>query len=217
MKTPTDATITVSASNFPPQISLQYMIGNILTLMGASGSSEAIQSFRQILTNTANYFLSTMQRVIASYSSQHPELNLDADLFSVVPFITWRATATNPVYYKLNTFTPDIIERIENELNWKTKDESGVGRIFVMPSSSEDARILPGYYGGAFGIGSVASPVKSVIVGSNLELEIEFVGAMDHGDVKTLNIRASYIEDEGVNWTSGIEITIEIEDGSMEA
>jgi len=215
-QTETDATITVSASNIPPQISLQYTIGNILTLMGASGSSEAIQSFRQILTNTANYFLSTMQGVISSYSSQHPELNLDIDLFSVVPYITWKATATNPVYYKLNTFTPDIIERIENELNWKTKDETGVGRIFVMPSSSDDARILPGYYGGAFGIGSVASPVKSVIVGSNLKLEVELAGAMNHGETQTLNIRAGYIEDETINWTSGIEITIEIEGGSVD-
>jgi hypothetical protein len=156
-----------------------------------------------------------MQGVIASYSSDHPELNLDVDLFSVVPTITWRAAAANPAYYDLKTFTPNIVEPLIEDLNWVTKEEVGVGRVYVMPSSSEDARILPGYYGGAFGNGSVASAVLSVIVGANLELEVVCPGAMNHGDTEGLSIRVGYREATEINWTSGINVTVDVQHGSV--
>lgn len=211
----TNATIAVSASNTPPGISLQYIIGNVLTFLGASGKSEWVADFTEALVRTASFYLAMMRGVIATYAADHPELNMDPDLFSFVPEIRWQAQATTPAFYDLKTFTPNIVGPLADELNWETKDEAGIGRIYVMPSSSQNARLLSGYYGGAFGNESVASQVRSILVGSNLELEVEGPNALDPDESGEVRIRAGYREQGGVNWTSGINISIQVDGGSI--
>jgi len=211
----TNATIYVHASNTPPGISLQYIIGNILTLLGASGGSQWVTDLTDALVRTATFYLTTMRGIIATYAAEHPELNMDPDLLSVVPDISWKAKATTPAFLDLKTFSPNIVEPLSAELNWQARDQVGVGRIYVMPSSSNDARILPGYYGGAFGNEVVASQVRSVVVGSNMELEVSGPSFLDPGEQGQVSIRAGYREQGGINWTSGINIAIQVDGGAV--
>jgi len=212
----TQATITLFASNERPTLTLQQLIGNVLTLLGASGSSSSIQSFREALENTASFFLNTMQSIIASYAGAHPELNLDVEIAHTVPHMSWQASAVDPVLMDCKTFTSDIVLPMADELNWEAQDREGLGRIYVMPSLSEDARLLPGYYGGAFGLETTASPTISVHVGGDLVLEISSPNGMSHGESAALVVHAGYkLPEGGVNWSADIALSFEIAGGSL--
>jgi hypothetical protein len=212
----TQATITLSASNERPTLTLQQLIGNILTLLGASGSPSSIQSFRDVLENTAAFFLNTMQSIIASYAGAHPELNLDVDVAHTVPHMSWQATAVNPILMDCKTFTNSIVLPVTNELNWEAQNQQGLGRIYVMPSLSADARLLPEYYGGAFGLETTASPTVSVRVGGDLVLDISAPMGMNHGENTAVTVRAGYeLPEGGVDWSPDIALSFEIAGGSI--
>ncbi len=218
----TDASLNITATNIPPQITLQQLIGNVLTYLGgASASASTVESFRAVLVNTANFYLGLMQSCIASYAQANPSLNLDINLGAVVPSMTWRADIVNPVLLDCISLTPSIVTPIEDVLNWEaSEDEYGEGRVYIRPSLSEDARLVSspfGYTGGAFGLDVVNSTTKSVWVKPELALEVSIPSPINEDGAGVLDVNAGYYQLDGsVNWSAGIDITVEAAGGTPE-
>ncbi len=211
----TNSTITLHAANRPPGITVLDLTQQLLVLLGLTGTSSEIQGFKDILLGTFDYFLGLMSSTIQSYAQLHPELGLDPALFSLIPPITWTAVASDPDLLDCETFTPQLISAVENELEWRTSDTNkGEARVYVRPATSSDSYYFPnllGYtYGaGAFGENMALSPPVSGFVGDALELQVDFPAAIDPLGTETLRIRAGYPQGDGtVDFTSGISIEL---------
>ncbi|HKI82999.1 MAG TPA: hypothetical protein VKA63_01585 [Candidatus Krumholzibacteria bacterium] len=219
----TSSTITLTASNSPPGISIIDLTNQVLVGLGLAASpSEA--SFRTILENTSQYFLGLMSSTIQAYSQLHPELNLDPTLFALVPQISWSAVAEEPVLFKCESYTPSLITGIEGYLQWKASEtNTGRGRIYVKPSLDPDAHYFSSvlgyeYNGGAFGESTTQSSTVSVFVGEALAVEIDFPSTIEVGAEESLDIRAGYRQGDGtVDYTSGIEVSIQVSGGVASA
>lgn len=220
----TNATIVLHARNVPPQMTVLDIVDEILTAMGAAGSPPQIQSFRDVLLGTFDYFLGIMRSAISAYAQAHPELSLNPDLFSLVPPLQWQATAADPVYLDCETYTSTLIEPLVDALNWQAlPDVGGEARIYVRPSTDRAAYFFPSvagyqYSAGAFGINMTQSPTVSVYIRRGLVLELTFPVFVARDTVEELQIRAGYpLDGGGVDYTAGIQFTVDVTGGSPAA
>ena len=213
----TDATMSITALNDPPDITLQYLISYVLSMFGAHPGSDAAKEASDLFIEGVNLFLGILQAEIAGYADSHPELELDVNL-SEMPPMSWNAIVDNPALLDCMSETPDIVEPIDDALNWRAADdEYGEGRVYVLPSTDSDAHLIPLYTGGSFGEDMTPSATRSVFVKPSLALELDFPATLDEGESGILEVRAGYyLPDETVDWSPGIEITVTVNGGHAE-
>jgi hypothetical protein len=167
----TDSTITIHASNIPPQLTLNDLVGTALNMMGWSGHGRAPSFVETTLQNIIGFLSTTMHSLFSQYASQHPELNLNVNLTETVPPITWTAKATDIRLIQCISLAPSLFTPMTDELNWQTDDTLlGEGGVYVRPAIGEEARIVPlppgfTYTGGAFGDNVISSDTVTLTVG----------------------------------------------------
>ncbi len=218
----TDASIYILTSNAPPGLGVQDIVGLTLTALGLFGDSQPIQSFKEVLWNTANFFVGMMQSTVAAYSAMHPELNLDVTVAAMPP-MKWDAYIDDPHLVKCQSLTPSIVTGMTSSPNWKADDNNyGEGRIYVMPATGAGALLLslpPGftYNGGAFGMDMTASRTISVWVAPKLALQVDFADVISVGGANVLGVDAGYVDANGnPHWESGIDISLSVTDGGAD-
>ncbi len=220
----TTARISITAANVPPTLTLQELVSNVLTALGAAGSGgPSLDSFKDILENTANFFLGTMQGVIASYSAAHPELNLDVDLATTMPALSWTADIDDPHLVQCQSLTPSIVTGMTSSPNWRADSTRyGEGRIYAMPATGSEAVLItlpPGfsYSGGAFGLDATPTPTRSLWVMPNLVLTASLPSPIDPGGAAVLDCTAGYRRRDGtIDHHSGIDISLSVTGGTAE-
>ncbi len=215
------ALLRIKAKNDPPPTSLQDMVGLTLNLLGVAGGGQA-ESFKEVLENTAAFFLATMQQGLASYSEQNEGLNLDTNLFTIVSNMEWEALVDNPKLVDLISFSPEIVYALTDEVDWKTADNQIGSASIWAKTAGNDAFLLtlpPGFiYGaGAFGESVLATPTKQVTVSSELLLELDFAPTIEETGINALEARAGYEGTDGNTiWTPGIDIHLSLDGGTAQ-
>jgi hypothetical protein len=219
----TNSTIVLHAENRPPGITVLDLTEQLLVVLGLTGSPTDIQTFKTILLDAFSYFLGLMSSTIQAYSQAHPELDLDPTLFSLIPQMTFQAVATDPVLIDCETFTPQIVTPLTDQLEWQTSNTNkGEGRIYVRPSTSTDAHYFKSLFGyqysaGAFGENMTQSPTVSVHVGDALALDVDFPMSIAPLGTETLEIRAGYHQPDGtITYSSNIGIAIAVTGGTAD-
>ncbi|MBT8333455.1 MAG: hypothetical protein KJP19_03410 [Deltaproteobacteria bacterium] len=166
----TDSTITIHASNIRPQLTLNYLIGTAINMMGWSGAGNAPGVVVSTLESISTFLIFTMQGLFTQYASAHPELNLQLNIGAIVPPITWTAKATDERLIKCVSLAPSLLTPMPDELNWQADDTLlGEGRVYVRPALGDEARIVPlpigfTYAGGAFGNDVINSNIVTLTV-----------------------------------------------------
>ncbi|MFW6084298.1 MAG: hypothetical protein ACODAA_03715 [Gemmatimonadota bacterium] len=108
----TDAEVVVVASNEPPSIGVQDIVGQILGVLGGLGpAGTPVQEL-------ANYVLGTIQSFIAQYASQNPDANLNAEV-ATVPEFTWQATIEDTRFLERHTSDPAVLDGEITAIEWK--------------------------------------------------------------------------------------------------
>ncbi len=212
----------LDASNQPVAIGVQDFIDLLLLGLGQATDGSAPQTFRDFLTNTADWYLGIVRTLMGAYSNAHPELNMDIDVGSIPP-MTWRTQVTSDRFAALSTLTPDIINPVDNILAWRAEmDASGEGRIFARPASGPAVTSLPMppgyvYNAGAFGDDIVSTPTVSVFVGNQLVLDASMSSSISAGGTNGLGVRAGYRDALGnVTWAEGIQIQCDADGGTVD-
>ncbi|MBN2185180.1 MAG: hypothetical protein JW746_07620 [Candidatus Krumholzibacteriota bacterium] len=221
--TKTQATITATASNDPATITLNYLVGNTLTLLGLGESSTLINPTTQLLEDIASYFLGLAQGALSSYADSHPELDLDVELGSIVPAMVWKAEVDDYRLVVLHSDDQDLLAPMEYENNWQSSSQyEGLADIWVIPSVDSEAHVLPAvlpinYAGGAFGEDITLSNREEVDVLGRLALEIDFPSSVEYEGAGALGIRAGYRQLDGtIVWSPDIDIAISVTGGTPE-
>ena len=172
----TDARVRIIASNDPPPIGVQDMVGVILATLGTVPTKQE-ETLRTVLGDAANFVFSTMQSFIAQYANANPGANLDVNLLSV-PTMQWEATLYDPQLVERISLTPDIIEPLPDQVNWRGSNSNrGDGRIYARTAIGPVFIPLPPgveYTGGVFGHDVVASETITIEVGGSFDGQ--FVG-----------------------------------------
>jgi len=214
------ARIDVTARNTPPGVGIQDFVGLTLNLLGLGGSSA--DTFAEILENTAAFYLSTVQSGLAAYASAHPELGLDVS-FAVVPEMTWEAVVHDPRLVERLTLTPDIIQGLEDAVDWEAGGPNlGEGRIYARVATGDDAMLidpLPGfeYTGGAFGEGAPATETHPVLVVSDLFLDVDFAATIAEDGFNVLGVTAGYLDVDGdPQGAPGLDVELIVDGGMVE-
>jgi hypothetical protein len=115
----TNATLTIEAENDPPQIGVQDTIGALLTASGLGDLGDWGPKFNDVVL----FFLSLIQSRIASYASQHPELNLDTSISSM-PHQTWQATITTRSFVNLLSSNANVLAPLGASVDWQASSPS---------------------------------------------------------------------------------------------
>jgi len=215
----TASRLDIAARNDPPEVGIQDFVGLTITLLGLGGSTA--DDFFEILENTAAYFLSTVQSGLAAYASEHPELDLDLS-FAIIPEMSWEAVIHDTRLVDLLTFTPEIMEPLTDEIDWRASGPvAGEGKIHARTATGPDAvliDVLPGfsYTGGAFGENVMSTPTVSVFVSSELVMEVDFAPEIAEGGINALEVRAGHRDADGdPDWQPGIDIELIVEGGTV--
>ncbi len=219
----TEASVYILASNIPPYLTVNDLIGLAMTANGLTGSPSAVQSFKDVLKNTVNFFIGVMQATFAAYTAQHPELNLDPNVASLTPPMKWEAYIHDPNLVNCQSLTPSIVTGMNSSPNWQADDNNyGEGRVYVMPATGSQAMMLslpPGftYSGGAFGMDMTASETKSVWVKPELALLVDFANTITVGGANVLGLDAGYYDSQGnPHWEPNIDISLTVTDGAAD-
>ncbi len=219
----TEATVYILTSNLPAPLTAYDLVGLTMTAIGLTGSSTPVESFRDVLKNTVDFFLGIMQSTFAAYSTLHPELHLDINVATLTPPMKWEAYVNDPQLVKCQSLTPSIVTGMTSSPNWQADSVNyGEGRVYVMPATGAGALVLslpPGftYTGGAFGMDMTISRTISVWVAPKLALEIDFASTMTPGGANQLGLNAGYVTGSGsIEWSPDIEITLTVTDGTAE-
>lgn len=213
----TDATVTIQASNAPPEITLQYLISLILTGLetyGLKNTAGAAEGLREILTNIAKFYFATAQASIAAYAGEHPELNLDITLFTTVPKQCWRARILERKFLDCVSLTPEALAPVENEVNWRAPENVCTeARIYVAPSCNPECSQFDTYAGCAFGEDPTPSETLAVdVVADTVALDVTFPYLIpEYVHTQELSVRAGYRQPDGaVSWEAGIPLLLGI-------
>ncbi|HPF36653.1 MAG TPA: hypothetical protein P5571_14235 [Candidatus Krumholzibacteria bacterium] len=216
----TTARLDLTARNAPPPVGIQDFVGLTLNLLGLGDTPS--ETFRDILLNTANFFLGTIQAGVASYANAHPELNLDVS-FALVPQRTWAAVIHDPRLVDLETFTPAIITGLDTEVDWVASGPSiGEGRIYARTATDVESVLiepLPGftYAGGAFGENVRSTETVSVQVTSTLYLEVDFAPVIAESGFNVLGVQAGYVDVNGSReGVAGLDVALIVDGGTLE-
>ena len=169
----------ICVSNVPPPITLTDFIGQLINVMGLMVPVDQVEGIAQ---GVSNLFLDKVNAGIAQYASDHPEVSVEAELFSM-PLVHWTAELDDPRFIELISGKPEVVAPLPLELEWEIQDVAGaVGEtnISYRPSTDPEAIILENllgfieYNAGAFGEMIVASDDVTITVGRELILEVTF-------------------------------------------
>lgn len=212
----------LDAGNQPPAIGIQDFIDLLLLGLGQANGGDGPETFRDFLTNTADWYLGIVRSLMGAYANAHPELQMDIDVGSI-PAMTWRAQVSSDRFAELSTLTPDIINPVENILAWRAEmDATGEGRIYARPASGPAVTSLPMppgyvYNAGAFGDDIVSTPTVSVFVGNQLVLETSMSTNISAQGTNGLGVRAGYRDALGnITWAEGIQIQCSADGGTVD-
>jgi hypothetical protein len=143
------------------------------------------------------------------------------DFTQRIPVITWDSLCVyNPDLMDLSSYDLHLFTSIDSSLNWKASDTStGWGRLSVQTSTGSSTWIHStlatlGYHGGTFGDEVMSSNIDSVRVVPGLYLDVTFPSTIDSAGSGELWVQAGYDQQDSINYTSDINISLSVSGGS---
>jgi hypothetical protein len=192
-------------------------------MLGVMGDSNAATTIREVLEEIAVFVTGLMQTAVSNYASLYPELNLDVEMGTLVPALSWQADAADTRLTACKSRNEALISALANELNWvAADDDEGVTQLYAWPATGAEARLLPAvmgieYTGGAFGEDMTQSDWIAVTVLPRIELELNFPASIAAGGAGVLDIRAGQRTDiYTVEYTTGVDFAITVLGGTAE-
>lgn len=210
-ETPT-AQVQILASNDPPGLTINDVVGQVVNaaaIVSPGGPTTVKDAVEQVVL----YLLDRVNALMSTYAELHPELELNYELLSV-PDMHWHASVSNHRWLTLLSSSPDVLAPNADAIQWSATSR-GTATLSVIPSTSSEAMLHAGYTGGAFGDDIVPSNAVSVTV-NGLVLDVQFPTSVQWGQSAPLEVRAGYLESDGVVWSEGIFIDLDVEGGTAD-
>jgi len=217
----TIAFVRIQASNTPPPISLQDVISQTVSLLGMAPGGEAARNMEDVVASVAQFYILTMQSLIAAYAGAHPELNMDVTLASV-PHMVWWANVLDGSLMTPVTTAPEIVTPLVGAIDWRADGDVGEATVYVRTATGPSSHrlTLPAgilYTGGAFGENAAQSNEVTLRVGGPIVLEVDFAETIARDGFNALEARAGYERGDGtIAWTEGIWIELTVDGGVVE-
>jgi Tol biopolymer transport system component len=191
--------------------------------VGKGQNAQSVASLADSVKNAVLQYIDLVNNYLAQYAqyNQADDFVFDQGLYTLVPQLHWQAAATTPELYDLNTFpvSSTVVAQQTGQVGWRSSaTESGTVKLWLMPSNSDDARLIDSFLGaeclgGAFGPDMPASDTVEIAVGDFI-VTVSADECMHDGDTGRLEVLVGDAFGASFVPQSGVDVTVDILGGA---